>query len=167
MSEPTLIFFHGAGGYVDDAPLARGLAEARGAALTMPRLPDDDMSFEAWAGEIRRVLARAGPDDIVVAHSFGASILVPVLAEQSWPSRRATLLAAPDWSPAGWDVADYAYDGPAPAAALTLHHCRDDDVVPFSHLALWTKRLPAAEVVSHPRGGHQFDGLKEVLLGHL
>ncbi|MGB3370039.1 MAG: alpha/beta hydrolase [Rhodococcus sp. (in: high G+C Gram-positive bacteria)] len=155
-----LMFFHGAGGYVEDRVLADGLSEALGAALTMPQLPDEDMSYEAWAGPVRSYIRELDPEDIVVAHSFGASILLRVLAETTWDvPARATLLAMPDWGPDGWAVADYAFLGPEPEVALTLHHCRDDEIVDFAHLSLHAARLPSARLVEHPAGGHQFDGL--------
>ena len=72
----------------------------------------------------------------------------------------ATLLAVPDWGPSGWDQRDYAFSGPEPSQELTLHHCRDDDVVPVEHLALMSAKLPYARTVEHERGGHQFDGVE-------
>ncbi|WP_202977815.1 hypothetical protein [Nocardioides daphniae] len=47
--------------------------------------------------------------------------------------------------------------------AVALHHCRDDEEVPFDHLALNAARMPSAYVVEHPRGGHQFVGLVETI----
>ncbi len=152
-----LLFLHGAGGYLEDRPMADRLAELLRAEVDLPELPDDDTSVAAWSEVIVRALDR-GPDH-VIAHSFGASILLHVLAAHPVPA--ATLLAAPDWSPAGWDVPDYAWPSEPPGVALTLHHCRDDDVVPFSHLALHAARLPGARVHEHPRGGHQFEGVLE------
>ena len=108
MSAGSLFYVHGAGGYVEDGELARALAAAPGLTLVMPRFSDDDMSFDAWAAPVREHLGRLGPDDAVVGHSFGASILLRVLAEGEWPVRRAALLAMPDWGPEGWDVPDYA-----------------------------------------------------------
>lgn len=64
----------------------------------------------------------------------------------------------PDWSPQGWGVAEYGYDGAEPRVPLSLHHCRDDEVVPFEHLALHAARLPWARVHAYDTGGHQFDG---------
>ncbi|KQU58840.1 alpha/beta hydrolase [Rhodococcus sp. Leaf278] len=159
-----LLFVHGAGGFVDDAELARGLAEALRLDLRMPELSDTAMGFEDWAEPIRQHLDRLGPEDSVIAHSFGASILVRVLAERRRNRPvRAALLAMPDWTPRGWDVADYAFTDPEPETALTLVHCRDDEVVPFSHLALNSTALPSARVVEFPTGGHQFDGMIEAI----
>ncbi len=162
-----LLFLHGAGAQVEDRALADALGEAAGAEVSMPLLPEDDMSFAAWAAPVRRALAAADPDDLLAAHSFGASVLLRVLAEGATAPPRAVLLAMPDWSSDGWDVADYAFDGPEPGTALSLHHCRDDEVVPPAHLTLHAARLPSAQVTLHDRGGHQFDGLAGVIAADL
>ena len=159
-----LLFVHGAGGYDTDRPLAEALGEALGADVDLPRLPDDDLSVAGWAAVLRPLLAALDPDDAVIAHSFGASILLNVLAAGGGRlPERATLLAMPDWTPDGWDIAEYAFDAPEPPVALTLHHCRDDAEVPFGHLALNSARLPSARVREHAVGGHQFDNLAAVI----
>lgn len=156
-----LLFFHGAGGYVDDRPLAEGLAVALGVRLEMPTLPDEDMSNEAWAAPVRALVATVAPGDHVIAHSFGASVLLRVLADGPRVPAPVLLLAMPHWGPDGWDVADYAFTDAEPDAALMLHHCRDDQVVPFTHLAMNAALLPSARVRAHPVGGHQLVGLAE------
>ncbi len=155
----NLLFNHGAGGYLGDRPLAHDLGAALSAKVLMPRLPDEGMSFEAWAGPVRRALATIDATDPVVAHSFGASILLGVLAENAPRPTSAALLAMPDWSRQGWDVAEYAFALPQPHPRLSLHHCEDDEVVPFSHLSLNSSRLPSAKAWPHSSGGHQFTGL--------
>ena len=158
-----LLFVHGAGGFVDDAPLANGLAQALRLDLRMPELSDTAMGFEDWAEPVRQQLDGLGPEDAVIAHSFGASILVGVLAEHRRERPlRATLLAMPDWSPRGWDVAQYALTI-EPQTDLTLLHCRDDEVVPVTHLALNSAALPSATVIAYPSGGHQFDGMIDAI----
>lgn len=159
-----LLFVHGAGGQVEDRALADALGAAVAAEVDMPLLPDDDMSYEGWAVPVRQALARAGRGDLVVGHSFGASVLLRVLGEEGTvlPSR-AVLLAMPDWTPDGWDVADYAFLAPEPAVPLSLHHCRDDEIVPHVHLELHARRLPSAATHLHGRGGHQFEGLSGVI----
>lgn len=168
MPQRRLFFIHGAGGYVEDGPLADSLSAAFGACLDMPRFSDDDMSIEAWARPIRQHLVGLGADDLVVAHSFGATVLLHVLTADGVPEpRNVVLLAMPNWGPEGWDVPQYVLaDHSLPShggLTLYLHHCIDDDVVPVEHLDLNTALLPAATVQRHPMGGHQFDGLADVL----
>lgn len=164
----ALLFLHGAGGYDDDRPIADALGAALGSPVGFPLLPDADMTLGGWAAPVRRAVDALESEDVVVAHSFGASILLRVLAEtpRRLP-RRAVLLAMPDWSAEGWAVEDYAFSGPEPAQALSLHHCRDDEIVPFSHLALNAARLPSATVHPHEAGGHRFDGLTEAIAADL
>ena len=117
------------------------------------------MGYDDQAPVIRSAVDAAGPDDLVVAHSFGATILLRVLGERprEVPARVA-LLATPDWSPAGWDVEEYLVTGPPPRQAVSLHHCRDDEVVEFEHLALAAALMPDAPVHAYDTGGHQFHG---------
>lgn len=163
-----MLFLHGAGGFDEDRPLADALGAAVRAEVVYPRLSADDMAYEDWAAPIRTALDDLTAGDHVVAHSFGASILLRVLAEtpRAVP-QHAALLAMPDWSRNGWDVGDYAFTGPEPRQALTLHHCRDDDVVPVAHLALHASRLPSAVMHEHPTGGHQFEGRVAEIAGDI
>ncbi len=163
-----LLYFHGAGGFIDDRPIAEGLALRLGCAVEMPHISDEDMSFEAWATIVRRCMDAMKSGDSVVAHSFGASILLRVLAEKRRAIQsNAVLLAMPDWTSQGWDVEDYAFTGPEPEVTLSLHHCRDDDIVPFTHLKLHSERLPSASVHEHRSGGHQFVGVIDTIAAEL
>ncbi|MEO9329703.1 alpha/beta hydrolase [Gordonia aurantiaca] len=157
-----LLFLHGADGFDDDRSIAEGLESALEAPVDMPRLPEDK-SFGAWATAIRTHLSRLSADDLLVAHSFGASILLRVLAAADGP-RRVVLLAMPDWGPDGWDVPEYAFTGPVPRGVdLSMHHCLDDEVVPAGHLDLNAALLPDAQLHRHRIGGRQFVGLAEAI----
>lgn len=153
------LFIHGAGGFDEDRPLAA----AFGAHASMPRMSDEDMSYDSWAVTLRPALAELTDDDLVIAHSFGGSILLRMLAEERWPRLEVHMLAMPNWGPEGWAVADFEFTGPEPSQPITLHHCADDDVVPHSHLALNSAVLPHAQTASYPSGGHQFDGRHDEL----
>lgn len=68
------------------------------------------------------------------------------------------LLAAPFWGSEGWQ-GEYAL--PAgftlpPGLPVFLHHCRDDETVPFEHLDRFEALLPGAVIRRHKTGGHQF-----------
>lgn len=159
-----LLFLHGAGTPAEDRPLAEALAAAFGAQLTMPQWPENDHAVDHWTGPIERYLGALGPRDLVVAHSFGASMLLRTVDRGVRIPCPAVLLAMPDWGPDGWDVVDYAFTGTGPDTTLVLHHCRDDAVVPFDHLARNSERLPSAWTVAHLIGGHQFDDLAESIV---
>lgn len=90
-----ILFIHGAGGFVEDQEIVAHLRTHLQAPVEMPQIPDDDMSVEAWATVVRSHLATLSEDDVVIGHSFGATILEWVLAEQTWAPGRALLLASP------------------------------------------------------------------------
>lgn len=152
----TTLFVHGADGYEDDQAM---VAVLRGRdRVRMPAMPTD-MRHAAWA----MVVADHLVDDVdtVVGHSFGGSTLLRMAAEGMLGGRRVVALAAPDWGPDGWDVADYALPERVPddvGARVALHHCLDDTEVPPEHLELLASRLPGAAVTRHPTGGHQLEG---------
>lgn len=126
--------------------------------MEVPRFPSEDMGAEDWATPLRDLLSTRGPDDAVIGHSFDGSILLKVLADRDWPVGAAPCWPSQTWGPEGWAVEEYAAHEVAPTTALSLHHCRDDDIVEFAHLARHAVRLPAATVHEYASGGHQFDG---------
>ena len=158
----NVLFVHGAGGWDADQPLADELHTRLGVPVWAPPFPDDDMSAAAWRSELRRQRDSLGPELVIVGHSFGASIALLDLSGdvQSTPPLGLVLLAMPFWGSDGWQ-AEYSLPADAELPAdlpVRLHHCRDDDVVPFDHLALHAARLPRALVRRHESGGHQFQG---------
>jgi serine hydrolase len=93
------------------------------------------------------------------------------LCEQDPAPRVAGLfvIAAPFWgASAGWQWDEGTL--PADAASrlagswpLVFYHSRDDEVVPFEHLALYAAKLPRATIRALDQGGHQFgNDLSEV-----
>lgn len=155
----TVLFLHGAGGLIDDQPMVDALRRGLDAEVAMPALGEEDMSHRAWSD---RILAHLGPDiDVVVGHSFGGSTVLKLLTERDLGVQRLVLLAVPDWGTHGWDVPEYALPGDAQTVLpqgleIELHHCLDDEVVPFRHLGLLAARLPRASVYYRRQGGHQF-----------
>ena len=158
-----ILFLHGAGGWVEDQPMAAQLRTLSGQAVTMPRFPDEDMSAAAWRGEIARQLEELEAEPVIVGHSFGASMALLHSADGDLQGPRPlgmVLLATPFWGSEGWQ-AEYSLPAAARLPAdlpLFLHHCADDDVVPVDHLDRHAHRLPQALIRRHESGGHQFQG---------
>ena len=56
------------------------------------------------------------------------------------------------------ETKDFAYTTAEewwPIARIFLYHSRDDEVVPFAHLALYAAKLPQATIRQFDEGGHQ------------
>ncbi|MBF4994824.1 alpha/beta fold hydrolase [Arthrobacter gandavensis] len=157
-----VLFLHGAGGWNDDQPIAEELRSWLKVPVSMPRLPDDEMTAEAWLAGLDAALEPLGPDTVIVGHSFGSSMaLLRFAAIPPDPMPLGmVLLAAPFWGSEGWQ-GEYAlpvgFTLP-PGLPVFLHHCRDDGTVPIEHLDRYEALLPGAVVRRHDTGGHQFDG---------
>jgi predicted alpha/beta hydrolase family esterase len=170
--EATVVFIHGAGdgAYLADKLLAENLQNELGAgyAIRYPEMPDEDNApYELWKSAIEAELRAAHLPIILVGHSIGGSHLAKSLTELTVdiPVRAIFLLDAPFWGGAGW-----RYDGfeklqlPGDTAArlpkdakVFLYHCRDDEIVPFTHLAFYAGLLPQATAREIDAGGHQLN----------
>ncbi len=128
-------------------------------------MPDeDDPNLKPWRQKISSELARLPGPPILVAHSVGGSILLSLLSEERTekPIAGVFVLAAPSWDAARWNYADLKLrsniaERLAAIPQIFVYHCRDDDIVPFKHLALHSARIPQATVRSFDSGGHQFN----------
>jgi uncharacterized protein len=78
------------------------------------------------------------------------------------------LNAAPYWGAGGWQMNEFKLDEDRASKLLQafpifFYHSRDDDIVPFTHLALHAEKFPQATVREFDGRGHQFDNdLSEV-----
>lgn len=71
------------------------------------------------------------------------------------------VLAAPTWDEDQWSFEDLKLPSDiaetlAVIPRIFFYHCRDDDVVPFAHLALHGAQIPQAITRAISSGGHQF-----------
>jgi predicted alpha/beta hydrolase family esterase len=172
-----VLFLRGAGGeaaYAADGLLVGSLRKELGAGYEVryPKMPfDDDVGYAGWKAEIAAEFSSLGDEVLLVAHSVGGSILLKYLVEERVEKRIAGLflLATPffgadeKWNYAGMKLPqDLARRLPA-IPRICLYHNRDDETVPFAHLAFYAARLPQATTREHEGGGHQFrNGLAEV-----
>jgi predicted alpha/beta hydrolase family esterase len=95
---------------------------------------------------------------------LGGSILLKYLSEEeaAKPVAGLFLVAAPYWGVEDWEVGEYALQEDFASRLLRglpvfLYHSRDDETVPFAHLALYAEKLPRATVKEFDGCGHQFD----------
>ncbi|MFT4038738.1 MAG: alpha/beta fold hydrolase [Thermomicrobiales bacterium] len=169
---PNVLFIHGAGdgAYAEDAKLVESLRQHLGpdAEVRYPAMPDEDNApYDQWREEIERNLTDMPGPVVLVGHSVGASILLKWLSERDAAPAIAGLflLANPLWGSEGWRYDGYetlelapGFASRLPAGApVYLYHCRDDEVVPFAHLALYAQAMPQATVRVLDTGGHQLN----------
>jgi predicted alpha/beta hydrolase family esterase len=156
----------GEGGHKEDALLAVSLQKALGAEYDVryPQMSgESEPEMQTWKAQIAKELEALGDEVIVVGHSVGGSALLKYLSEEkvTKPIAGLFLLAAPSWDEEKWNFDDLKL--PRDLAVklswiprVFLYHNRDDQIVPFGHLALHAARLPRAEVREGDKGGHQF-----------
>ena len=169
-----VLFVHGGGegAHEADERLAASLRDALGSEYDVrsPKMPDEDRpEYEPWKDKIARELAAVDGEAILVGHSLGASVLLKYLSEEvEKPVAGLFLVASPYWGARDWEVEEYAlreaFASKLPEGLpVFLYHSRDDEAVPFAHLALYKAKLPQATVREFDGRGHQFgDDLSEV-----
>ena len=86
--------------------------------------------------------------------------------EAGTADRKHRIDFAPFWGgDGGWTYEGYQAlvlpDGAAEKlpkdVPIALYHARDDETVPFDHLALYARAFPQASVREVEKGGHQFN----------
>jgi uncharacterized protein len=173
-----ILFIQGGGSGAHEAneTLVRSLRETLGAAhaVRFPRMPhEDEPDYQRWRPVLAKELSALRGDAILVGHSLGASFLLKYLTEEKIGTRVAGLflIATPYWGGDGWRYAgfervalrDNFVARLPPATPLFLYHGRDDEVVPFTHLGLYAKKIPRATVRALEGRGHQLNNdLSEV-----
>jgi len=169
MTNSCVLFIQGGGkgAHSEDKSLADSLQQALGAGydVRFPQMPDEsDPNVRSWKRKISQELSPIPGKVILVAHSVGGSLLLKYLTEEQIekPIAGLFLLAAPSWDGDHWNFDDLKLPTDitkklAQIPNVFFYHCRDDDVVPFAHLALHAARLPRANIRAIDHGGHQFD----------
>jgi predicted alpha/beta hydrolase family esterase len=168
MTATCVLFIQGGGtgAHAQDALLANSLKRALGPEYDMrfPRMPSEgDPNVATWKEKISSELSHSTGSVVLVAHSIGGSILLRYLSEEKVdkPIGGLFLLAAPSWDEDRWNFDDLKLprdtaEKLAVIPRLFFYHCRDDEVVPFAHLALHGARIPRAVTRAVDSGGHQF-----------
>ena len=172
-----VLFVHGAGqgAHEADEKLAVSLGDALGTSYEVrsPKMPDEDSPEDAaWKDRISEELAATDGEVVLVGHSAGAFVLLKYLSEEAveGPIAGLFLVAAPYVGTGGWEIDGYALQKDFASRLperlpVFLYHGREDEVVPFEHLALYAEMLPRATVREFDGRGHQFDeDLSEVAL---
>lgn len=163
-----VLFIHGGGedGYGADAKLAASLQEGLGATYNVryPQMPDEDALDFGWGKQIGKEIAAIKGKVILVGHSLGASLLLKYLSENEVKKRIGGifLISTPFWSgnedwQQGLKLHEDFPDKLPKHVPIFLYHCKDDEEVPFAHLAFYAQKLPQATVREIASGGHQLN----------
>src|SRR5919107_257667 len=164
-----LLFVHGGGegAYEQDRKMAANLRDALGSGYegrcpTMPK--EDSPQYTASRDRIASELAELDGEVLLVGHSLGASILLKYISEEKTvtPIAGMFLVAPPYWGVEDWEVDEYVLQEDFASTlprGLTMffYHSRDDEWVPFAHLALYAEMFPHANARQFDGRGHQFD----------
>lgn len=162
------IFLHGAGVIPDrDSPLdypllATLLTLCPG--LIVPVMPDAlDPTPEGWLAGMEAALRPLDPHAVIIGHSLGGSMALKWIAERAPGFRAQTFLglAMPHWGPEGWNYPGFCPPGEYAEATtglgrMILCAAPDDETVELSHLDLYARDLPRAQVIRLADGGHAF-----------
>ncbi len=167
-----VLFIHGAGegAYREDLLLVQSLKKELGSDFVVryPEMPDEDNApYDLWKKKVQDEIAAVGGPVILVGHSMGASYIAKILTEIkiTMPIVGVFLIAPPFWGGEGWLYEGYkALALPPDVAArfpknteVFLYQAQTDEIVPFSHLALYAKYFPRATVREIEKGGHQLN----------
>ena len=162
----AVLVIHGAGeprrrrGRVYWEPLL-GNALGPGYRVHAPRMPRPTQPrYWTWARRIDELIAKTRRP-VLVGHSFGASVLLKLLAETVRRPAIAGLflIATPFWGP---DLAEFTLPPDFGArlrdvSPLYLYHSRDDSEIPIEHLERYHRALPHAIVRLLDGRGHEFN----------
>jgi predicted alpha/beta hydrolase family esterase len=170
-----VLFIQGAGegAYEEDEKLAASLQDLLGMEyhVRYPKMPEEeDQGYEAWKARISKELAALDDGIILIGHSVGSSMLLKYLSEENVENSIAGifLIAAPYWGTGGWQMDEFTLDEGYASEILKglpvfFYHSRDDDIVPFAHLALHAEKFPQATIREFDGRGHQLNNdLSEV-----
>lgn len=172
-----VLFVHGGGGgaYEADSKLATNLQANLGQDYVVhyPKMPDEeDPSYAVWKRRILEELEITGDHALLVGHSIGASVLIKFLVDGALtrPLSGVFLISTPYWHDHEvwrWNEVSLprnAADLLPNDVPLFLYHSRQDEVVPFTHLEMYTEMFPQATVRALDGRDHQMnDDLTEVV----
>ena len=128
--------------------------------------------YQSYKTKIDEELKKINAKVIFVGHSLGSCFLLKYLSEEKVDKDIVAMffIAIPFWGgDHGWQYEGFTLDiefaSKLPAnIPIFFYHSTDDEVVPFSHLALYAEKLPHATIRKIIGRGHQLkNDLSEVV----
>jgi len=168
MKQPILLFVQGGGegAYKEDQQLSLFLEDAlKGdCIIRYPAMPDEsNPDYRNYKIKIDEELKKINSKLVLVGHSVGSCFLLKYLSEEK-PEKEIAgifLVATPYWGEGGWQYPGFKlqdnFELELPQTPIFFYHATDDEIVPFSHLALYEKKLPGASFRAIDGGGHQLN----------
>lgn len=157
----------GEGGYEADEALVVSLKSILGKeyGVNYPKIQSDESASDfGWPKQIGKKISESNDDFILVGHSFGASMILKFLSENSVAKKikGIFLIATPFWRgneewQQGLKLKENFADNLPVGVPIILYHCKDDEEIPFSHFGLYKQKLPQANFREIESGGHQFN----------
>ncbi|MCW3116381.1 MAG: hypothetical protein JWM28_463 [Chitinophagaceae bacterium] len=155
----------GDGGYEADTKLVASLQKALGKdyEISYPRMQTDEAAPDfGWLKQIGKEIGKLRDDVILVAHSLGASLLLKYISENKVSKKVAGifLISTPFWSGKekwvqGIELQEDFAESVPKNSRIFFYHCRDDEEIPFNHIASYRHKLPVATFREIESGGHQ------------
>ena len=155
----------GNGGFEADAKMVTSLQKILGKDydISYPRMQTDEALPDfGWLKQIGTEIGKLKDGVILAAHSLGASLLLKYLSENKVSKKIAGIFLIStafwtgneDWVQGLKLQEDFAESLPK-NSRIFFYHCRDDEEIPFAHLALYRHKIPMASFHEIESGGHQ------------
>jgi predicted alpha/beta hydrolase family esterase len=169
-----VLFLQGAGAGTHDEwdnKLVDSLTDSLGPEydIRYPRIPNDgDAAYEVWKAALEPELAALDDGAILIAHSVGAAVLIRALAEGTSEHEVGAVffIAAPFFGDGGWPGEDLGLPEDVAArlpSVIHFYHGLKDDTAPPSHVELYERLIPQAQVHRLPGRDHQLNNdLREI-----
>jgi uncharacterized protein len=163
----------GKGAYEEDKKLANSLQNELGGEyqVSYPQMPNEENpEDQPWMTQIAKELDSLDDNVTLVGHSAGGAVLLKYLLKKN-VAKSVTgifLISIPYWEPQDEQGEAYTlHEGFASklpkGVPVFLYHSRDDEWVPFAHLARYAEKIPQAIIREFDGQGHQFNNdLSEV-----
>lgn len=167
--KPVILFIQGGGegAYDADNQLNLYLRNALGNdyEIRYPRMPDEnDPDYQHWKIKIDQELKEIDSRAILAGHSIGGYVLLKYLTQEKIYKHVDGIffISTPFLGEGGWQYEDMIpekdMDLKLPGnTPVFFYHGTDDEIVPFSHLALYAKAIPRATIRKITGVDHQLN----------
>jgi predicted alpha/beta hydrolase family esterase len=174
MKTPDILFIQGGGegAHKEDNELVSNLKNALDNAykINYPKMPkEEDPQYQTWKEAFDKAIDKIEDGIILIGHSLGGFLLIRYLAEKKLSKNIIGMffISTPFVGEGGWQFEDMAIKDDSysklPRVPTFFYHSTNDETVPFSHLALYKKKIPHAVIQKIDGRGHQLDNnLSEV-----